>query len=130
MSNTISELKNDHVSFFAFLDSIKTLGPEEQKKLKTLKSAFLDHLKKEDQHFYPALKKAAAQNPALQSKLNLFASEMDKISADVLAFFDRCEKGGTALEFAKDWGRLVFQLKTRMRREEDVLHPEFEKLQK
>lgn len=130
MSNTINDLKNDHVAFVNFLESIKSLGPEEQKKLLTLKKAFLDHLKKEDQYFYPALKKAAELDPALKSKLNMFADEMDKISAEVLAFFDRFEKGGTALEFAKDWGRLVFQLKTRMRREEDILHPEFQKLQK
>lgn len=128
--NIVAELKNDHTLFLGVLDSIKTLGAEDQKKLVDVKKTFLDHLKKEDQSFYPVLLKASESDAGLKSKLSMFAGEMDKISSDVMSFFDRLEKGASAADLAKDWGRLVFQLKTRMRREEDMLYPEFEKLKK
>lgn len=128
MSKIVSELKKDHLAFITLIESIKGFGPEEQKKLASAKKAFLDHLKKEDLHFYPVLKKGAEKNSDLQGKLGLFANDMEKLSNEMLALFSKYEKGGTAMEFARDWGRVVTQLKTRMRREEEVLHAEFEKL--
>lgn len=60
----------------------------------------------------------------------MFAGEMDKITSEVMSFFECLGKRTSASDLAKDWGRLAFQLKTSMRREEDILHPEFEKLGK
>lgn len=38
--NIVSDLKNDNVQFLGILDSIKTIGAKDQKKLKDVKKHF------------------------------------------------------------------------------------------
>jgi hypothetical protein len=89
----------------------------------------LAHLAKEHAKLYPILKKAAATDPSIKSTLDLFASDMDKISKAALEFFEKYENGNpSSIEFAKDFGTLMITLSTRIRREEEKLYPLFDKV--
>lgn len=132
MSTTlVSELKADHQKLVAVLSDIRAKGitsKEGVQLLMSAKSALLAHLKKEDTFLYPEMKLAAEKNPNLKQTLDIFAKDMDKITDQVLAFFNKYTNGGSGLDFAKDIGGLLSVLGTRIQREENTLYPEYDKL--
>ncbi len=130
MSNLVNELKKDHESLLATLDEVTSLGissEEGLKKLLAVKEGLLAHLSREDRDLYPPLKKAAESDAALQHTLDVFAKDMTGISQTALDFFGKYIDGGSSMEFARDFGRLVAALKNRIGREEDILYPQYEK---
>lgn len=131
MSNLVTELKEDHKKIVAVLAEVKAKGITSKEGVQVLvsaKAALLAHLKKEDTFLYPELRKAAQSNSGLKSTLDVFAKDMDKITAEVLAFFDKYSNGGSGIEFAKDIGHLLSVLGARIQREENSLYSEFDKL--
>lgn len=132
MQNLVNELKEDHKKLVSVLAEVKNKGVVTNEGLQTLfsaKAALLAHLKKEDTFLYPQLKKAAETDPALKTTLDIFAKDMDKITTQVLAFFDKYSNGGSGIEFAKDIGGLLSVLGARIQREEGALYPEYIKIQ-
>lgn len=132
MSTLVSELKSDHQHLVTVLTEIRAKGIVSQEAVALLmkaKGALLAHLKKEDTFLYPELHSAAKNDRNLSSTLDIFAKDMDKISAAVLNFFTKYEKGGEGIEFAKDIGNLMSILANRIQREENALYPEFDKIQ-
>ena len=129
MSRLVDELKKEHGELVAALNQIKTFGIatiEGQRTLCSTKSALLAHLNKEEQHLYPALRKAATSSTELQRILSRFGQEMDQVGKAALAFFAKYEQGGPkselrkdlGIEFGKDFGKLVSVLKDRIWKEE------------
>jgi hypothetical protein len=99
-----------------------------QMKLQELKRVLEAHLKSEDLNFYPILKKAAETEPELRRVLFLFAADMDKITVEVTAFFQKEEKNPIAEAIPAEFGRISAMIKSRVSREENILMKEFEKL--
>ena len=132
MSRLVEDLKHEHILITDLFKEIKRFGissKEGKEKLLTAKKGLLGHLKKEDDKLYPLLRKAAETNPSLETTLGLFAQEMVEVSAVVLKFFDKYAKGETSgLEFARDFGRLSASLGSRIRKEENILYAEYDKL--
>ncbi len=65
MSALIEEFKKEHIEFVEALKEVEELGiltKEGQAKLMYLKVRLLEHLRKEDEEFYPVLRKAAGHN--------------------------------------------------------------------
>jgi hypothetical protein len=117
------------VSVLTEIKNKGTVSKEAVAHLMTAKSALLAHLKKEDVQLYPALHSAAKNDKHLASTVDMFAKDMDKISQSVMAFFNKYEKGGEGLEFAKELGNLMSVLGNRIQREENSLYIEFDKIQ-
>lgn len=131
MSQLIEELKKEHTVIVDILNEVSKLGittKEGQRKLLDAKQGLLAHLKKEDDRLYPVLKTAAEKNPALKQTLDLFAQDMAGISKAAIDFFAKYSQGGSGLEFARDIGALFTTLKSRIRKEEDILYSEFDRL--
>ena len=131
MSRLIDELEADHKVIADTLGKVKTLGiasEEGQKTLLAAKAGLLAHLAKEDRELYPILSKAAATDPSLQRTLDMYAKDMDEISGAALGFFDKYAGGGSGLEFAKDFGRLVGSMTQRIRKEESTLYKKYNEL--
>ena len=131
MSNLIEELKREHAVIAKILNEVSKSGissAEGRQKLLDAKEGFLAHLKKEDVQLYPVLKKAAENNPALRQTLDIFAKDMAGISTAAINFFGKYAHGGSGMEFARDIGALFTTLKSRIRKEEDVLYKEYDKL--
>jgi iron-sulfur cluster repair protein YtfE (RIC family) len=131
MSKLVEELKRDHVLMVDMLNRVKELGitkKEGQDILISAKASLLAHLKKEDKDLYPALKKAAETNSSVKQTLEIFAKDMEEISKFALQFFDKYSHGGSGIEFARDFGKLFATLTGRMRKEEDILYREYDKI--
>lgn len=128
MNNLVDELKHEHELITQTLNKIKDVGigsEEGQSILLSARDALLAHLKKEDAHLYPPLRKAAEKNYALKQTLEFFARDMDKISENALSFFEKYTSGGNSMEFAKDFGTLKAGLSLRIRKEEHIIYTKF-----
>ncbi|OBQ46627.1 hemerythrin domain-containing protein [Halodesulfovibrio spirochaetisodalis] len=131
MSALIRTLVAEHGKILSAFGEVEKLGissEEGQRKLLSIKGALVSHLEKEDKELYPVLKKEGEADATLNRLLNMYLSEMDKITADVLQFFEKYANGGSGLEFAKDYGRLMGILSSRMRKEETTLYKKYEAL--
>jgi hypothetical protein len=131
MSQLIVELKKDHSALVKILNDATELGitsKEGQQVLMNAKVVLLAHLKKEDERLYPVLKSAAETNPELKKTLDIFAKDMAGVSTAAINFFTKYAEGGSGMEFAKDIGMLFSTLKTRIRKEEEVLYKEYDSL--
>lgn len=131
MSKLVEELKQEHASLVEVLEKVRTLGissEDGQKLFLSAKEGLLLHLKKEDEQLYPSLRNAAENNEKLQRTLDTFFKDMETISTAALEFFNKYSRGGAGIEFAKDFGRLFATLGSRIRREENLLYPEYDKL--
>lgn len=131
MSKLIDELKGDHETIVSVLEQIRKLGivtEEAQELLRAAKSGLLAHLAKEDKYLYPVLLKEAEKDSALNRMLTRYAEEMTKISQAALDFFDKYASGGDTHEFARDFGRLMGVLGTRIRTEENFIYTRFDEI--
>ncbi len=99
-----------------------------QMKLQELKRVLEAHLKSEDQNFYPVLRKAAETDPGLRRQLFLFATDMDKITAEAAVFFRKEENDPMDKDILAEFGRISTIIKSRISREENILMKEFGKL--
>ncbi len=131
MSKLVDELRKEHSVIVETFNKVKILsiGSEEgQNTLLAAKNGLLAHLKKEDEQLYPFLKNAAENDAYLKRTLDWFARDTDEISKATIEFFDKYSKGSLGLEFAKDVGRLFATLSIRIRKEEDIIYAEYDKL--
>lgn len=131
MAGLIDDLKKDHAAIEMVLGQVRDLGigsSEGQSTLLAAKQGLLAHLSKEDAQLYPRLRKAAESNEKLKRTLDVFAADMQDISRSALQFFQKYAAGGSGLEFAADFGKLVAALRQRIHKEENLLYVEYEKL--
>ncbi len=133
MAKLIEELKSEHSVMANMLNNVTkvvTNSKERQDILSSAKTGLLAHVKKEDTELYPVLKKAAERDDNLRLILDMFAKDMDAISKSAFGFFDKYTQGNShsELDFAVDFGRLLGLLELRIRKEENILYPEYEKI--
>jgi len=88
----------------------------------------LEHLRKEDEKFYPVLIEAAGHNMKLKEALEVFAKDLDSVSRFVLRFFDRYDKGFLDEGLSRDFETLFMVIRNRMENEENILYEEYNKL--
>jgi hypothetical protein len=94
----------------------------------SVKAALLEHLKEEDEKFYPVLQKEAEQNKKLKEELDIFAKDFESVSRVVLGFFDRFDKGVLGARLLWDFKTLIMVLRNRIMNEEIFLYDEYEKI--
>ncbi len=131
MSVLIDQLKKEHSKIFAELKAANDLGiitKEGQDKLLSTKADLLTHLKNEDEHLYPVLRKEAEINKHLESTLDSFSSEMENITISVLEFFEKYSDGVLDSKYVDVFETLYATLSARMKNEESVLFAEYEKI--
>lgn len=131
MAGLIPELREEHEQLLAVLDLAKRSdlsSPETRELLRAARSMLLAHLRKEDIDLYPVLKTAALKDARLKETLELFASDMADISQVAISFFKKCEQPRAGLDWAHDFGLVVSRLRSRIRREEELLYPLYEKI--
>ncbi len=131
MSVLIEALKKEHSEIVATLNEVKELGissKEGQAKLMFAKVSLLAHIKKEEEQFYPVLRKEAKINKELESILDLLAVGMMDASRVALEFFDKYSRGVSGKEFPEEFENLFIVIGKRIRNEEDILFPVYEKI--
>ena len=131
MSALIEELRREHSEILAILSEVEGLGilsKEGQSKIMSVKTILLEHLKKEDVEFYPALYKVVEHNNNLKNTLDLFAMDMENVSRIALEFFDKYSRGVLGKELQEEFESLIVALRNRIKNEEDILYLEHEKI--
>ena len=88
----------------------------------------LEHLKKEDDKFYPVLYKAAEDNKDLKDVLDVFAMDMENVSSFAQEFVDKYSRGVLGKELHGEFKNIFVALCNRIRNEEDILYEVYEKM--
>ncbi len=133
MSALIEGFKKEHSEIVDALQEVKELGiltKEGQAKLMSVKTSLLEHLKEEDEKFYPVLRKEAEQNKKLKEELDIFAKDFESVSKVVSEFFDKFDKGVLGSRLLWDFETLIMVLRNRIMNEEIFLYGEYEDLNK
>jgi len=128
MNDLILELKNEHAAILGILDQARALGistPAGQDKLLAARDLLLAHVRKEDEHYYPGLRKAAETRSDLKVTLDYFVADMERVSAKALQVFDRFARGGDEAAFGGEIKILYVLLRDRIRTEEETLFRKF-----
>ncbi len=127
----IDQLVKEHSEIFAELTEANSLGiitKEGQSKLFSAKADLFVHLKNEDEHLYPVLKKEAGNKKHLESILYSFSSEMENISKSVMKFIDKYSDGVLDSKYVEAFETILATLNARMKKEESVLFAEYGKI--
>jgi len=127
MSPLINTFKIHHIEILSLLDKAQKIGPHSDEGKKLLfkgKNLIISHLGREDKELYPKMNKYE------KTKIisDRFSTEMKDLSKIALDLFNRVESGDDGLETAKLLGKVIANLKIRIRNEEKYLYPEYEKL--
>ena len=133
MSALIKEFKSEHSKIIKALSEVAEFGvltKEGQAKLMSAKAILIEHLKKEDEKFYPVLLREAEQNKKLKEGLDVFEKDFESVSRAVLGFFDGFDKGVLGAKLLKDFETLLMVLRNRLWNEENYLYVEYEELNK
>ncbi len=128
MSNLIEELKNEHKNILDVLDQVKKLGISSssgREKLLSARDLLMAHMMKEDERYYPKLRRAAANNEGLRVMLDYFIRDMENVSKKAMQLFDKYSQGGNEAEFAGEMKLLYVMLKDRISTEEKNLFTKF-----
>jgi len=128
MSNLIEELKNEHENILDILDQVKKLGISSssgREKLLSARDLLMAHMMKEDERYYPKLRRAAANNKGLKVMLDYFIKDMGNVSKKAIQLFDKYSQGGNEAEFAAEMKLLYAMLRDRIRTEENTLFTKF-----
>ena len=128
MSSLLEELKNEHRIMLDILDQVRHLGISSktgQEKFLSIRDLLISHMKKEDERYYPELKRAAESNEALKLTLDYFVRDMEVVSQRAMQVFDKYAQGGTEKDFAGDLTLLYMTLKDRIRIEEETLFKKY-----
>ena len=134
MTRLIDELKKDHAAIEGMLARVKDssiTSKEAHSILIAAQASLLAHLNKEDAQLYPVLHQAALSDVALKRTVDFYAKDMDEITRNAVAFFDKYSPADATIdiEFAKAFGRLFATISKRLRNEENSLYREYEKIQ-
>ncbi len=133
MSPLIEEFKREHSEIIDALKECRELGiftKKGQTKLIAVKESLLEHLKEEDEKFYPVLWQEAEQNKQLKEGLEIFAKDWGNVSSVAFEIFDRYDKEVLGEDLLLDFEALFTVLRHRMRNEENFLYGEYEKIGK
>ena len=131
MTNLIEELKNEHKIILDILNQVKTLGISSktgQEKLLSARDLLISHMNKEDEKYYPAFTRAAANNNDLKIMLDYFVKDMEVVSKKAMDLLNKYSEGGDEAEFAGDFKLLYMTLKDRIRIEEETLFKKFKQI--
>ncbi len=132
MDRLIEELKKQHEKLLEGFEAIfndNTHSISIEKILKSLKDLLLDHVKKEDEQFYPVLYKAADKDDYIKTMTDIFIQDFDKIYKQIQEYYDKYFSGRnySKEEFITDSAKIMATLRNRIHEEENILFPLYER---
>ena len=128
MSRLLEELKSEHKIILDILFQVKTQGITSrtgQERLISARDFLTAHIQKEDERYYPELRRAAKDNEDLKIILDYFVKDMEDVSKKAMQLFDKYAHGGDEESFAGEIKLLYMMLKDRIRTEEETLFKKF-----
>lgn len=129
-SELVVELRTQHQTILDRLAQVEldqSSSPTRVARLQAIERMIMDHLKLEDEQIYPALRRAADDDVLLRGVLDAFARDSEELSTRIARFFERARVSDpSGLE--RECSELIGTLRVRVRREEELLFSEYEKL--
>ncbi len=128
MSRLLEELMSEHKAILDILGQVKKRGISSragQEKLISARDLLVAHIRKEDEKYYPELRRAAENNEELKILLDYFVKDMEDVSKKAMQLFDKYAHGGNEEAFAGEIKLLYMVLKDRIRTEEETLFKKF-----
>jgi len=130
--NSLTErLIKDHEQILGLLEKINKLSgltKEGRETLTQLRDCLLAHLEREDDLFYPGLRKATRSDVELYKTMMKFENEMRVISLAAIEFFNKYLDKGETADFAAQFEKFSKVLRERIKREEGILYAAYVKL--
>lgn len=126
----IDQLTQEHTAILAHLQEVKRQGihtMEGRNALMAAKDLLCQHLKNEDEKLYPYLKQKSKNDPKIKKMIAEFVEEMKKATQFCQAFFNKYAISGGGIEFFRDFEKLYELLQNRIRKEEAILYPVYQK---
>jgi len=126
VSDIIADLRAEHKKLLDHLAKAKELGcftKEARDVIYGIEKEFEDHLVREDEHLYKALRRIAKADTKTKSLLESFARELEMVTSDVVNFFEAHKKDSSHEHFEKDIVHLIASVEARILKEEHVLYP-------
>lgn len=87
------------------------------------------HIAQEQMHIHAVLANAARQHSAIATTLRIFVPDTAAMTQRLLDFFGHCAAGVRVESFAEASTRALLDLRELVRREENLLFPEVERIQ-
>lgn len=132
----VVDLKAQHVKMAEackrLADSVtSTDGNGLYNQLNQIKGALADHLRIEDNQFYPELMKAAEKDATVAGVAKAYMTSMGQIGQVITQFFTKYNSGDVInaqkQKFGDDWRQILGALERRIASEEKSLYPLYEK---
>ena len=133
MCAIIESFRKEHEAILFNFREVKRLGVhtmEGRNQLMNARRELLAHLEKEDELLYPGLARAAETNPELKNTLAGLDREMKEISEFCATFFEKYEIHGGGIDFFRDFDTLHTALENRIKKEEQLLYDQYNRLNK
>lgn len=127
----IEQLEEEHKDILKILEKIKENFSKKDQVLELLKEFNIilqEHLQKEDIDLYPFLEAEAKYNSELRNTMNVFADGLMNLGAFIKSFLSYSPQEINSLSWNRDFGKLYSNLKTRIRREENILYPYYKEM--
>ncbi len=127
----VEELTQDHRRMQQTVEQLAQAGIASERAdelLRIWRQELVAHLRKEDERLYPALQRRAASDEKVRWTLDFFAKDLGQVSGEVQSFFARLDRGEDRAVLAREYGKLVARLKERIRKEENQLFPEYQRV--
>ena len=129
MLGIIDELRREHAMLLEMLGEVRKMGissPAGRERLLSAKDLLLSHIQKEEERFYPTLRKTAENDDDLRHTLEYFAQDMEAVTKKADTLFRMNSQGGSDADLAGDLTIFYMMLQDRIRVEEQVLFEKHE----
>ncbi len=128
MNDFIRVLETEHAAIMDMLKRVLRKGVhtvEGRNELTEANELLCNHLKKEDEILFPALRDISKNDVDLFDLLNTFEKEMKSLTRYCKNFFEKYSVYGGGIDFLKDFDKLYSLLWKRIKNEELYLYPKY-----
>jgi chemotaxis protein CheX len=129
---TVSAFKIEHEQLVAAFKEVQAIGIDTmagKKLFWKMEAMLVSHLTHEDTSMYPLLKKSSVTDPKLQTILDHFSVEMESIVQTVTEFSQILESEAPSSDLAETLNSIGTVLLLRIKLEEAIIYPAFERLE-
>ena len=131
MSSLIEELKKEHSDIITMLQTVNKMvfqTEEGRRIILSMQKRIQSHLEKENERLYPVIRKASETDERLKKTLYIIEEDMENVKESFLHFYNKFANSRSSFKFSKDYKEIIWIIRNRIIREEEILFKEYELL--
>ena len=127
------DLAREHTRMLSSLQAVRDEGAADsdgRARLADARMLLEAHLEREEEDIYGALEAAAAGDPGVRMTLSLYGRNVETLTGEVMAFFDKYAAATpySEADFSRDFDKMLHALKARIQHEEAILFREYDRV--